>query len=670
MAIRIEYDNDSFGQTYIDSNGEEVYVSRGKGFEINAIAEDTDTDELYYSVETSKLGRMVGFEVSKSEAMDANKLKKRARDGLDINDSNKFILPEVFQQKEDEFVDNGGIIEKVHSQAGVKLCKDANGNDIYVFAGNSNPVTGSRYTGKFDLVAQGNRDTWFGMVRSIIRDSVEIMFVIALAFSAIILGVLKGKVDIDNLIIHLRGDSSSGKTTMLNLAISVYGNPDEKAPDGLISSWNGTKNAIPRRLMSEGDGLGGMLFGMDEFSMIREKNISDLMYTIASGIERERLTRSAETQPRMTGTYIVLSTGEASILSKTNGNIGLAMRILEMDSHIWTKDSKQSEYIKQTVKANYGFAAEEFGLKLGRWIQVYGMDALIQQFEDWRTYYCDNCFIRERRERMSGRYALILLAADFAKEFFDFAMDTDKLCDFIITNESSNAEQREGYADLYNKLTAYLVANMEHFIQPERDVKLSKDKEKTVYKPAFKEVWGMVDDVTETIALPDGMYAKMVAYVTIPFFDEIIINKLGYEDAKAIKKWLKKQGYSKCEGDRDYFRKTIDHINLKCIAVYLPSEEDQGAIFRNERIKKLLKSGKEQLRRKDLVQFEEAAKSLMELKEYLTDEQRREMQTMVKNYQALKETHGKAKMSSLLDDEDTEMPHSDGSGLGGRSNVL
>lgn len=552
MATEIEIQHgDTFGISHFDSNGIYGYVPKGKDFKMTCIYEDIDTGAIYYDIEAEKLGQKRSFRISKDEATDSKLVQAYASYGLDVNSGNSRIVCEVMQKKEDEYIRRKRKVKEVYSVAGVK------NNEIY--AGETNPLTQGEYIGHLDLTPKGDKELWFSFVCKEMLHSVEIMFTIAVSFAAILLGFLRDFLDIDNLIVHLRSDSSSGKTTMMYLAISSFGNPRENNPNGLISTWNGTKNAILRRLMQ----VKGVLLGLDEFSMMKDKDVSNLVYSISSGIEKDRLTRDAKVQNRLVGTYILFSTGEASILSKCNGNIGLSVRVLEMDSHKWTKDAAQSERIKSFVKQNYGHAATEFGLKLHQWIQQHGMDALVERLDYWRTYYCERCTIQARKERMSSRYGLILLAADLAKEFFDMPMDVDALNSFIIENEDSAGDNRNSYDDFYEKLVAYLLAQNSHFAYYEQ----VKNSNKVILKRVPEE-WGLREEVHGEVEI-DGTYAKYLYSISVPFFDKIVYS-LGYEDPKALRKFLKENDYTFYESDRGTTRKVLDGIRFTCVSVYVP----------------------------------------------------------------------------------------------------
>lgn len=559
MAIKVEYTNDSYGLTYTDSKGNEEYVFKGKAFEIVGISKDVDTEEVHYVVESDKLGEVNQFIIPKADAIDSKQVLKYSEDGLDVTSSTCKIITEVFQQKEDEYIDAGGKVGEVFSVLGVK---DAivDGVATKVFAGAINPCSNASYIGHLNVVPAGSATEWFAFIKGIVKNSVALMFVIAAGFASILLAVLEGYIDVDNFIIHLFGFSSSGKTTALYLAASIFGSPDVRCGNGLISSWNGTKNALLRRLMN----VNGVMLGLDEFSMSNEKNVTSLVYAISEGKERERLSRDARLLKCLSGTYIVMSTGECSIYSKTNGNLGLTVRILEMQDIAWTESAEQSENIKRFVKGNYGHGAVEFGKKLAEWLAGNSLDALFERYEEWRKYYCAMCTFKARMERMGGRYALIILAADLLNEWFGFEMDCKALTKFLIDNESNSGNNRDSYDDVYDKLVACIRGNYNHFSHC-----YTMKGKLEAYKAT--EEWGIVEYLHDVVKV-DGTDSKMLVLITAPYFDKIVSKDLGYEDSKAIRKWLKSKGYTKCEDGHDYYRKVFDGIRNKYVALYLPGE--------------------------------------------------------------------------------------------------
>jgi len=650
MAVRIEINNGYFGQTYTNNDGTE-FVERGLDFELIEVAEDIDTGDIHYTVRCKKLGRTVEFGIPKKHAMDRKRILEYAREGLDVTGSNVSIVPEVFSIKEVEYVENNLPISEVHSVAGIKKVDDGAGGISYIYAGDINPINGSKYIGHLNLKPVGDKEAWFSFVGNELRDSTEISFIVALSFTPIVHSILQDDTDVDNFFVHMRGDSSTGKTSMLCLAASTFGPGTDKDPRGIISSWNGTKNAILRRLMN----VNGMLMGLDEVSMNREKDFTGLLYSISSGIEKDRLTKDAQVQERLIGKYIVLSTGEASLLAKTNGNIGLAMRVLEFDNHQWTKSATQAERIKRFCKKNSGHGAPEFGLKMNQYIQEKGLDYVFQQYEYWRNFYCKRCTIQARKERMSGRYALILLTAQYLNRFFDFGIIIPKLCQFIIDNENSNGDDRDSYDDFYNKLISYVVMNRQHFDDESHNLGVDyrggvASVQEEMKKHKALEPWGEFSNLAYGHILPTGDVSYKTVSITCVAFEKIVTKELGYEDSKALRKYLKGKGLLIYEKDRDYIRKHFRGVRTNMVEVYMPTDEyvneDEARWLAKEKIKENLKI----LDNMASIGFAERTRRFKELKdreEYMT-------KTEAKKYQNLLEERKQMSKLKLLFDEEVD----------------
>lgn len=650
MAIKIECDNGYFGQTYISSDGNAEFVQRGLDFDLLKVFLDSDTGNIHYRVGCTKLGVSTQFDISKKEAIDSKRVQEYACKGLDVTGSNRIIVPEVFAIKEGEYIEEGNTVYPVHSIAGIKKVTDSTGAESYIYAGYTHPLTGSEYIGHLNLKPVGDKDKWFDFVKNEMKDSIEIAFIISLAFAAMLHSVLKDETDIDNFIAHLRGDSSSGKTTMLCLAASVFGPGTDKDPNGIVSTWNATSNALLRRLMN----LNGILMGLDEVSMNEEKNFTRLLYRICGGVEKDRLTREAEVQARLVGSYILLSTGEASLLAKTNGNIGLSMRVLEFDSHQWTKSAQQAERIKRFCKHNSGHAASEFGLHLYRLILEQGIDGVYADYEKWRKHYCETCVIQSRKERMSGRYALILLAAQYANQFFDMKINELDLCNFIIKNENSNDDDRDSYRDFYNKLVAFIVMNRQHFDDEARHVGIDgrhgiSTVQQELKKYMAVEPWGMFDNLSYGHQLPNGDVSHKKVSITEVAFDRIVTKDLGYEDPKALRKFLKEKGYSVCEDDRDTERRMFRGTKTKMVTFYLPTDDHFNPKEVEWLAKEKIKANLEKLSNMSALGFSERSqlfKELEERKQYMTSTNMAKYERYKKQREVMK------KMRILLDEED------------------
>lgn len=648
MAVRIECHNGYFGQVYTSANGAEFAI-RGQDFNLVDIAVDVDTDEIYYTVECERLGQPIQFVIPKKHAINKKKLLEYADMGLDVNDGNSAIVAEVFSIKEGEYVDAKKPISTAHSVAGVKEVITGDKRS-FVYVGFHNPLEKSKYVGHLNLEPKGDKNAWFAFVKAEMVGSVETQFTVSLSFSAIIHGALKDMIDVENFVVHYRGDSSSGKTTELCLGASVFGAGTVDDERGIISTWNATKNAILRRLMR----TSGMLMGLDEISMNREKDFTGLLYSISSGVEKDRLTREAQVQSRLTGRYLLMSTGEASLLAKTNGNIGLSLRVLEFDSHQWTSSAEQAERIKCFCKNNYGHAATEFGLHLYQLILDKGIDYVYGNFKYWREFYCKRCTIQARKERMSGRYALILLGAQYANRFFDMKINIPALCDFIIQNENDGGDDRDYYGGVYDKLIAYIIMNQRYFDMEKKDGSRVVGGMREVRPDQMRmvetlEPWGVIKNLVHGHKLYTGEYAYKTVAITEVAFNRIVGKELGYEDPKAIRKYLKNKGLLRCEKDRDIIRKTFRGVRTNMVEIYMPSAEEQNeeeqVLVAKARIKERLNQLDNMLEL-SFAERNKAFRELESLKGFMTKTQEKQYQSLLKDRENFKS------INMLLDEEE------------------
>ena len=69
--------------------------------------------------------------------------------------------------------------------------------------------------------------------------------VLFLLYSSFVPPLLK-ILDAPNFIVDLAGRTTTGKTITLRVAASVWGNPDERAGNGLIVSWDNTRVYVER----------------------------------------------------------------------------------------------------------------------------------------------------------------------------------------------------------------------------------------------------------------------------------------------------------------------------------------------------------------------------------------------------------------------------------------
>lgn len=105
---------------------------------------------------------------------------------------------------------------------------------------------------------------------------------------------------------HLRGGSSTGKTTVSRAAGSVCGGG---GPIGFSQTWRNTDNALEAVALAHNDGL----LVLDEIKALSPEAAGGAAYALATGATKGRLKADAELRSRPSWRVIILSTGELSL---------------------------------------------------------------------------------------------------------------------------------------------------------------------------------------------------------------------------------------------------------------------------------------------------------------------------------------------------------------------
>jgi len=127
---------------------------------------------------------------------------------------------------------------------------------------------------------------------------------------------------------HLRGPSSSGKTTALKVAASVWGNPKE-----YVKLWRSTDNAMEGLASQHNDGL----LILDEIGQIDPARAGEVAYMLANGQGKARANRYGHAQPIAQWRTLFLSSGEESLSglmarAGKKSTVGQEIRLADIDA--------------------------------------------------------------------------------------------------------------------------------------------------------------------------------------------------------------------------------------------------------------------------------------------------------------------------------------------------
>lgn len=194
---------------------------------------------------------------------------------------------------------------------------------------------------------------------------------LVLSLCAAFAGPVLALVGVESGGLHLVGDSSTGKTTALQAACSVWGG------EGYRRSWRATANGLEGAASLFNDSL----LALDEISECEPRDVGAVVYMLGNGRGKARASRTGAARQVARWRSSVLSTGERSIAtSMMEGGhkvkAGQAVRLLDVpcerqhgawdDLHGHASGPAFSDAIKRASRQHCGTAGLAFLEKLTR----------------------------------------------------------------------------------------------------------------------------------------------------------------------------------------------------------------------------------------------------------------------------------------------------------------
>lgn len=208
--------------------------------------------------------------------------------------------------------------------------------------------------------SKGTLEQWRSNVAQLVRNHSKLVFALSTAFA----GQLLAPLNQQGGGFHFKGGSSKGKSTALNLACSVWGNPEH-----FYRSWKATGNALEHTAYMHNDGF----LVLDEIGEISNpKEIGNIVYMLANGLGKARMTKQITAKPAHQWKVIFLSSGEKSLkeIMQEQGQktkLGQEIRLADIDIDEseygifdcldFAKDgAKQSILLTSHLNQSYGVA--------------------------------------------------------------------------------------------------------------------------------------------------------------------------------------------------------------------------------------------------------------------------------------------------------------------------
>jgi len=381
-------------------NGPQVIRACGCPTIISARLFNADTETESLRISYKHMGHWRDIVIPRSMAVDSRRVIALADKGISVSSEGAKYLAKYF---DDFLYCNPGIpVQKAVSRFGWR------GNG-FIFPGLSQGVEidvddiGSKHALR-GFSATGNFADWVNVASQVRNYSPNARFIMAAGFATPLLKPLSQR----NFIVHNHGDSQGGKTAMLWMTMSIWGDPNV-----ITCSFDGTTTALERRASLFSD----LPLGINErevLSQLKKLDISATLYMLAEGKGKGRGGKVG-LQELNTWRTIVLTTGEGPLTSASSMD-GLMTRTIELEGGPLAGNKDLARYLYGFLPNCHGHAGLAFmhallGAQMGEIVDYY------RQAQGWlRQYYSDK--IDSHLDALAA-----VMTADYYSSIWVFGME-------------------------------------------------------------------------------------------------------------------------------------------------------------------------------------------------------------------------------------------------------
>ena len=269
------------------------------------------------------------------------------------------------------------------------------------------------------MSVSGTVDDWRDSIGRLASGNSRLVFAISAAFAPA-LAKIAGE---DSGGFHFRGASSSGKSTALKVAASVWGNPQ-----AYCRLWRSTANGLEGLAALHNDGV----LILDELSQMDPKEAGEAAYLLANGQGKTRASRHGTVKPSSRWSLFFLSAGEESLMSlmarvgqKTNA--GQEIRLADIEADAGLHKGIFEKIHNQLSPATMALSLKEYSSKyygaVGMaWLQkvVANQSSIATGIADAMQEFVNSAVLPDSTGqiiRVARRFALVAVAGELASQY-------------------------------------------------------------------------------------------------------------------------------------------------------------------------------------------------------------------------------------------------------------
>lgn len=282
---------------------------------------------------------------------------------------------------------------------------------------------------------------------------------------------LVARLNTEGLTYCLGADPGTGKTTAMNAAASVWGNPDR-----VCSSWDSTQSGAQATMVLRGGGLPIMLGDVKDCR--NPEIIQPIVYAVANGHSRERATVDGGKAKSDSWKLLCITSSEQPLSNFIAEGTGGAARIFDLMGNPFGERSADrkalTDTINQVTHMNYGWA----GYRMIRCLTEPNTDGFSWEFVRayWRMW--QDRYGRGPQEdyrlRMARAPALIQLARSIGEKFLGLPeLDTEqseRLEKLMVRSMNLAVSHLDRVANFKNRLESMLTSSASRFYAPSMGV--------------------------------------------------------------------------------------------------------------------------------------------------------------------------------------------------------
>lgn len=297
----------------------------------------------------------------------------------------------------------------------------------------------------------GSETAYMEQLNGLISGCHALQFVISGTAASTVLAYLrlKEKLPVDTFGISLKNTTSKGKTTALMLGASMYSSPTDEA---VFSDFYGTQNALIYELGKHH----GVPLCYDETTIGNGISKSDFVYVVSKGSSKKCLDTQRKPKERDTWLCTTLFSSETDLIDYEKDNMGLLVRIINLENMTYTKSSRHADELKTFAATNYGI----IGKLLSEWLLKADSAKIKEMYDNARSELgnTETLCKCELTDRMIANHALILITAEILNNI-GLQLDIAGIKDISITAMNTTAKYADRGKYLIQKIFGFISSN-------------------------------------------------------------------------------------------------------------------------------------------------------------------------------------------------------------------